>query len=586
MNKNKSLLSSGLSFIKNIITTNKQPVKTTPKDPPRPIQKKKVRQKHIPRQHNGIDSSLYTEIDTLFKSRVSRYTHTTINEHYRNCMLKIFPVFDKFVAKIDPSCPRNSLTCYTQEHARKFKMELEKEGQTSPFTGEKVTKGYLSGIAIHTRNIFTYAKEAGLIATNPFDGIEIPKYRSKQSSPDYLTTDIIDKLSRIDYVVFEKMDITGKYLYLLPKVMIRIGYEIAARSCEIVKICIEDILLEKKRTSGLIPIQIIGGKQRPAGFIDIVWVQADHIESILNLWLKIRSEYLAKHNIKDLPIDIPRRQSQGRPLFEHPKSFQLLDNSTSYKSIFKNLFEENSLPKHLWGRTHLMRISRITNWVLEAWDFYDIHKNARHAKFEESERYVRGNSEDRAIRIEKNLQLNKIPTINNFKLPDEQNMSFLLFKFIEMVKQSNIDINDSSRIPVLVTNLYRHISSDLSETKSSDYYTMNDLKVQWDLKSSQTWRRLNHLENAGLIHSSKSKNGQTLVPKIEIDNLSMKYVPLAKVPIVFGINSKGKINHIRKLAVQGKIEAIKVFKLWYLSRKSLEDWLISNRESKNGQNLN
>jgi len=532
-----------------------------------------------------ICDALKNEILSLFQSRVSRYTHITINEAYRASMLKDFAVFDKFVAALDPLNLRNSLKCYTADHARKFKMEMDKEGQSSPFTGDKVSKGYLAGIAIHTRNIFTYAKEAGLIEINPFQNIPMPKYKSSQVSPDFFRDEIIDKLTHIDHILLEKMNIKDKYLYLLPRVMIRLGYEIAARSCEIVRMCIEDIQFDKKRNSGLIPVQIIGAKQRPPGHIDTVWVFGDKIEPLLNHWLKVRSEFLTKHHNEDIGLEVSRRKGIGKLLFLHPEKLTEIRNNTTYKGIFSQRLIESEIPKHLCGRTHLMRISRITNWVLDGWDFYDIHKNARHAKFEESERYTRGNSEDRATRIEKNLNLNKSTIIDNFTLPDEQKMTYILFKFMEMLKQSGANINDTSRIPSLVKNLYKHLTISPNNTDSTDYYTIKDIEKLWGLKNSQAWKRIHYLEKDNRIHLTKAANKQALIPKFEIDEFSNKYIELSRVSKLYGITSQGQLNYIVKVVKKGRVDAIKVSHLWFIEKTSLENWLNEKRGKENEKTI-
>lgn len=516
-----------------------------------------------------LDPNLEKEILTALNNRVSRLTDEVIDEGYRLSMLKAFKVFNTFVAREDAACPRDSLKCFTKTHVKKLKLELDKATAKSPFTKGNVSRGYLSSITIHVRNVFTYAEEGGIIDENPFQGMKLPKHIHKQESEDYLSEEQIACLVHIDKEKLSKMNIVEKFQYLLPKVMVKICYEIAARSCEIVRLCKEDI--GAPRHSGLVGITVVGGKHRPLGFKETVWIQYEKVKSYLALWLSTLDEYYKSCGTPHLPVDIPRRKGKGTLLFVNP-DFSLINHKTTYRSLFAKLMEENNMPEDLWTRTHLLRISRITNWVTEGWEFYNVHKNARHRKYEETESYFKGKKENRARRIEENLGLNKSIEIQGFVLPDENVREFIVHRTLEEIRNDPNFLDGDFNEVSLVKEIDRSILRNVYNAPTTRCYTLKKLQEKWGLHRTQAWNRVKYLKKEHYVHPTKDKSGRTVISAWEIDKFDEGFVELPKAAAIIHRTTRGKLDCLRKLAEAGKIAGVKVGRLWFLNKSSFIDY--------------
>ena len=536
-----------------------------------------------------LHPDLEKETMELVDGRISDKTGENLASEYKKEIIRGFKLFNHFVLTDDPECPCNKLKCFTPTHAISFKKKIMTQKDTiSPLTGKKVSKGYLSAIINSVKTVFVYAKEDNYIDDNPFKDIIISTYNKNKNKSEndleYLSSGVIDKITYVDKDKMSKMNITEKYFYLLPRVMFRICYEIAARSCEIVRLCVEDISLTKLKLSGLIPSSIIGGKARPSGFKDTVWILYNNIKPWLDIWLEVRSEYYKFCNKEDIPIDgIPKRNGKGRPLFPNLKDLSVMSEKTTYKTIYKNFLKENNLPESIWGRTHIPRISRITNWIMERWDFRNVNKNARHKTFKETERYFKGNDDDTAILIEQDLNLTKVPTLNGIALPEESTMNFMLYTAIEMLKKNKIDIfNPATNKISLVKEIMRDIYQNILKTSNINHsYTIKDLQQKWKLEKTQTYQRLKLLEQTGHIHPTKNMSGELAAPIWEVDSFDKEFVGLIEAVKI----AKCHYQILRDICANSKIAGRKIGKLWFLNRAAFMDWLYERnlKKEKNGQ---
>jgi len=202
---------------------------------------------------------------------------------------------------------------------------------------------------------------------------------------DYLSVQEIDGMTKINVKKMDSMRVEEKYDYLLPRAMVRMCYEIAARSHEICQLCEEDMGTPTK--NGLVPISMIGGHGRAMGERDIVWIEHRRINKLYKLWKKVSRDYFKKIGVIHKPIDIKNRGEKGTPIFgigNKNREFSVMTN-LKYRVLFKKFMQANNMPTKLWHRTHILRSSRIKTWVSEGWDIFAVRRNARHKKIEITE---------------------------------------------------------------------------------------------------------------------------------------------------------------------------------------------------------
>ncbi|MFA5780105.1 MAG: hypothetical protein WC947_08195 [Elusimicrobiota bacterium] len=226
-----------------------------------------------------------------------------------------------------------------------------------------------------------------------------------------------------------------------------------------------------------------------------------------------------------------------------------------------------------------LRHSRITHNVEEGWDYLDLHENARHEKYEETDNYMHHSPEARRMRIEKHLNLNKAPVINGVVLFEENTTKFIIYKTLEAIEPQITPVQNNFNKIALTKKFYLDILNSVYKTTNpAQYYTLEDLESKLGLKHSQAWQRVKLLEKAGYIHTVKNSSGEITIPKWEFDEFDNKFIELSEAVKIPKITSRGKINYIRKLAKTGKIAGIPIGRLHFLNRVAFNNWLKSKKE--------
>jgi len=446
----------------------------------------------------------------------------------------------------------------------------------SPFKG-KVSFAGLMDIARASKNIFSIASDDGYLSDNPFNNVKFQKFKNKRKSSKYLSQKKLDSITQVNKAEISKMGIHEQFQYLLPKVMVGIGYETAARSFENRRLCREDI--GTVTNTGLVPISIIGGKARSTGNEDIVWIEYWRIKELYELWLEVSDKYYkVVYGSIPAPIEVKKRGNLGTPLFGRPHkktgNFSVLSTS-QYRALFKKFMIEHDIAEILWSKTHCLRYSRITNWILEGWDFYNVHKNARHVKFDETEGYVKALGIDLKKRVEKDLGLDKSHEINGIKLPDESMRRHFIYKTIVEI-MNNPDCLKNLRPEAMSNIIERKILADFWKESSDTvpFYTSSDLERIWGLKKMQCIARMKILEKDGYLHFLKDKQGRFIVAKAEVARFEEEFIDLAKAAILANSPNENFRKNLRKILASKKMPRIKVGNLWFPRRKEFNDWLI------------
>ena len=338
--------------------------------------KPKNKKPRLPELYPELDK----EVSGILDNSISKMTGAKLNPEYKRKLYKSVAVLNDFVAKADPLCPRTSLKDFTLKYALAFQDYLV---QVSSVTERRIKPRSLFSKHSDLKVLFNHALNRGVIDQNPFMDIKMPNIQKAQSvEHGYISESEIERITWIDTEKLKEMDIQEKYKFLLPRVMFKLCYETAARSCEIVSLCVEDIQVSQLRQDGLIPVTVIGGKQRPTGHSDTVWILYERIKPHIDIWLPVVKEYCRYKGIKQGSIEILKRGKKGIPLFISPKSLKLL-GQCEYRTIFRRFLKDSNMPKIYWHHTHILRNSRIANWLKCGWNFQYFNQNARYKRYEQ-----------------------------------------------------------------------------------------------------------------------------------------------------------------------------------------------------------
>ena len=451
-----------------------------------------------------LSPELDKEVCGILDHRISKMTGEKLNPIYKERLYKAVVVLNDFVSKYDHLCPRTSLKNFKRKHVLAFQDHLT-QTEVSPFSEKKIHKNSLFAIEIRLKNVFQQGKGRGVIEENIFNTIDIPTIINvKSPERGYVSESEIERLTWIDTEKLKKMDIEEKYYYLLPRVMIRGCYETAGRACEIVKLCVEDILIPQIRKDGLMPETIIGGKQRPPGHVDTVWILYERMKFHLDIWLPVLHKFYDYVGIDQAQIEIPKRGKQkGTPLFPYydkkSKKFSLYKSGGNYRTMFHNFFKNSDILEYFWTRTHFLRGSRITEWLNQLWDFRGVSQNARHKTLGQTKKYDKGIGNDRADRIAKKIGLSDTPSLD-FEFPQPNIFDNIVYQVIRILEKKDY----TKTLPVLNRIFLSQIRNEVirninSVTNIGEYYSIEEMADKWEISKSQAHIRLKELAKCGRI---------------------------------------------------------------------------------------
>jgi len=234
------------------------------------------------------------------------------------------------------------------------------------------------------------------------------------------------------------------------------------------------------------------------------YAEYERIKDCLDIWLPVLKEYYKYKEIKQEPIGILKREKQkGTLLFpfysEESKKFEMYDEQNNYRSMFNRFFKKSDIPKYFCTHTHFLRESRITEWVKQGWEFFDVHKNARHKTFEQTQAYFKGSDEDRADRIAKNRGLSDVPELG-FQFPEPKVFDIMVYEVIKVLNKEGYTNNLPLLNRFFISQLRNKVISNINSSSNiGEYYTVEEIAKKWGLSKSQTHARLKLLEKKGLI---------------------------------------------------------------------------------------